>query len=109
MRELLQKLTTAAKSGDTGDLEGYIKDSTQKAKKTASSMTGGGGGLGGFEEYAKMIPGGDQIVPMLSQLKEVATSHRDEGEHLLKETMDEIRKVMDKQSDKARQLLEKSK
>ena len=103
-REIFQKIRESVQSGNTSSLEDYVSQAANKTKDSA-----GGFNLGGLERYAKMIPGGDEIVPKLSQLQKVAQDHRQEGEQLLKETMTEIQKVLSKQADKAKDLVEKSK
>jgi len=102
-QQLFQKVRDSLDSGNTSDLETYVKETTDKAKNTASGMS-----FGGLEQYAKMIPGGDQFMSKFSQLEEIARKHSGEGEQLLKETMNEIQKVISKQSDKAKELVDKA-
>ncbi|KAK4994394.1 hypothetical protein LTR66_005563 [Elasticomyces elasticus] len=104
--ELFQNIKDSVQSGSTEDLEKYVNGAVDKAKKSAGGMMSGGGGL---EQLLKMIPGGDQIAPKLSHLQEVAQKHRKEGESILKETIDEIQKVLSKQSEKAKKLAESAK
>ena len=103
--ELFPKLRDALTTGNTGDLEKYVKETVEKSKNTASGMSLGN--FGDFEQYAKMIPGGGDILGKLSQFKNVAQNNREEGEKLLKETMEEIQKVISKQADKAKGLIDK--
>lgn len=103
-QELFQKVSESINSGNTSDLEGYVKQTVDKTKNQASGMS-----LGGLEKYAQMIPGGSEIMQKISQIEEVATKHRSEGEKLLKETLNEIQKVVAKQSDKAKDLVENAK
>jgi gas vesicle protein len=99
--ELFDKVKSSIESGDTGDLEKYVKDAAGKAKESV--------GEGGFEEYLGKIPGADQILPKLSKLQEVAQEHGEEAEKLLKSTMDDITKILSKRSDEAKELAEKAK
>lgn len=99
VKEIFEKVSSAVKSGSTGDLEQYV----QSALQSASSS-----GMANFEHYAGMIPGGIEILPRLSQIKDVAENHREDGEKLLKETIAEIRKVVEKQAGKAQNILDKA-
>lgn len=106
--ELFQKVKSTVESGNTDELEKYVTGAVDKAKEAGSSASSG---LVGMipEQYLKMIPGGDQILPKLSQLKEVAEKHREEGEKLLKETVDDIKKLLNDKSKKAEDLVSKAK
>jgi len=104
--ELFQKAKDSLSSGNTGDLEKYVKETVDKSKNQASGMSLGN--FGDFEQYAKMIPGGGDILGKLSQFKDIAQNNREEGEKLLKETMEEVQKVISKQADKAKGLMDKS-
>lgn len=95
--DIFSKISDAVKSGSSGDLEQYIKDFTKSS-----------GLMQNFESYAKMIPGGDQILPKLSQIRQVAENHREEGESLLKETVSEIRKIVENKASKAQSILDKA-
>lgn len=103
----LSDLWEKVKSGNKEDLESYVKDAAEKAKK---------GGLSSFgqlgkeaEKYIKMIPGGSEIFPKLQKLQEVAKTHGKEAEKLLKETYDEIAKILEKKTAEAEKLGEKAK
>jgi len=98
-QELYGKIKQAVESGDTKDIENYIKNATSKAKQS---------GMGALDRYLNMIPGGDQIMPKLSQLSEVAQKHGTEAEKLMKETVEEIRQVLTKKADQAQKLAEKA-
>lgn len=99
-KELFDTVKSVASSGNTEELEKYINSAKDKVNKATG---------GGLESYLKMIPGGSEILPKLSQLQEVASKHRQEGESLLKETMQEIEKVVSQQSEKAKKLADKAK
>ncbi|EMD69689.1 hypothetical protein COCSADRAFT_212756 [Bipolaris sorokiniana ND90Pr] len=100
VQELYQRVKSAVEKGDTGDLQSYIKSVADKAKD---------GGFGDYEQYLKKIPGGDQILPKLSQLQEVAQKHGDEAQKLLKEAVSEISEILQKKGDEAQKLAEKAK
>ncbi|KAH7374913.1 hypothetical protein B0T11DRAFT_4212 [Plectosphaerella cucumerina] len=103
--ELFEKAKKAIESGDLGGLEGYVNDAVDKAKSAA----GGAAGFAGLDKYFKMIPNGDEILPKLKALGEVADKHKDEGEKLLKETLEEVKKVLEEKSSKAQDIIDKAK
>ncbi|USP76183.1 uncharacterized protein yc1106_03457 [Curvularia clavata] len=100
VQELYQRVKSAVEKGDTGDLQSYIKSIADKAKD---------GGFGDYEQYLKKIPGGDQILPKLSQLQEVAQKHGDEAQKILKDAVSEISEILQKKGDEASKLAEKAK
>lgn len=104
-KELFDKARSAAESGDLGDLESYISNATEKAKSKGSELASGSG----LEKYLKMIPQGDEILPKLQELGQVAEKHKDEGEKLFKETVEELKKVLDDKAQKAQKILDKAK
>ncbi|WYZ43943.1 hypothetical protein EsH8_VII_000379 [Colletotrichum jinshuiense] len=104
-KELFEKAKSAAESGDLGGLESYVGDAVDKAKSQGSKL----GESFGLDQYFKMIPDGDQIIPKLKQLREVADKHKDEGEKLFKETIEEIKKVLENKAKKAEQIADKAK
>jgi len=101
--ELWDKVKKAVNSGKTEDLEKYVKDAAGKAKDKAQDS-----GMGGLDQYFKMIPGADKIVPQLKSLSEIASKHGKEAEDLLKETVDEISKVLSNKSEKAQEIAKKA-
>lgn len=100
-KELFDLAKQAVESGNTGNLEDYINKAKSKGEQAA-------GGLG-LDQYFKMIPNGSEILEKVNQLREVAEKHRDEGEKLLRETMDELKQVLEKKSEKAKDIAEKAK
>lgn len=104
--ELFSKAKSAVESGDMGDLEKYVKQVVDKAKSAAESGKGAIGG--GLEQYFGKIPNGSETLTKLQQLGEVASKHKEEGEQLLKETMEELKQVLDKKAEKAEQLKNKA-
>lgn len=103
VKELFNKARSAAESGDLGDLQSYVNDTLEKAKSKGSEIPGG------WDQYLKMIPHGDEIIPKLQQLSQVAEKHKDEGEKLVKETIDELKQVLEKKSKQAEELAGKAK
>lgn len=106
--ELFEKAKKAIESGDLGGLEGYVNDAVDKAKSAAGGAAGAAG-FTGLDKYFKMIPNGDEILPKLKALGEVADKHKDEGEKLLKETLEEVKKVLEEKSSKAQDIIDKAK
>ena len=102
LAQLWEKVQSAAKSGDTGELEQFVKDSVQKGKEKA-------GGSGGLEQYMKMIPGGSEIMPKLQQLQEISQKHGEEAEKLVKDAFKEIQDVLSKKVDEGQKLADKAK
>jgi gas vesicle protein len=100
VQELYQKIKKAVESGDTGDLEGYIKNFANKAKES---------GFGGLDQYLNKIPGGDQILPKLNQIQEVAQKHGDEAQKILKDAVSEISEILKKKGDEASELAKRAK
>jgi len=99
MGELWEKVKDAVNSGKTDDLEKYVKNAAGKAKDS---------GMGGIDKYLNMVPGADKIVPQLKSLSEIASKHGKEAEDLLKETVDEIQKVLSNKSEKAEEIAKKA-
>ncbi|CEI69465.1 hypothetical protein FVEN_g6988 [Fusarium venenatum] len=99
--ELFKRAKSAVDSGDLGDLEKYVKDATEKAKSKGNELTGGWVDI---EKYIKEIPNGGEVMEKLQQLSEVADKHKEEGEKLFKETIDELRQVLEEKSEKAQEI-----
>ncbi|PKS11121.1 hypothetical protein jhhlp_002882 [Lomentospora prolificans] len=104
-KELFEKAKSAIESGNLGNLEEYVNKALEKAKNKGSKLSEGLG----LDEYFNMLPSGGEVLSKVSQLKEVAEKHKDEGEKLLQETMDEIKQVLEKKSEKAKEIAEKAK
>jgi hypothetical protein len=100
VQQLYNRVKKAVENGDTGDLEGYIKSATDKAKDS---------GFGGLDQYLNKIPGGDQIIPKLGQLQEVAQKHGDEAQKIMKDAIGEIGEILKKRGDEAAELAKKAK
>lgn len=105
-KELFDRARKAAESGQTGDLEGYVKKAADKAKSKAkdSSLV-----PGGLEQYLDQIPSGGEILSKLQQLKEVGEKHTDESEKLVRETVEELKKVLESKSEQAKKILDNAK
>lgn len=100
--ELWEKVKDAASSGNTDDLEKFVKKKVDKAKKNS-------GDSGGLDHYIKMIPGGGEIIPKLSQLSEIAQKHGDEAKRIAEETYEEISEVLKRKVGEAEKVANKAK
>lgn len=110
-KELFDKARSAVESGSTGDLEGYVKKVVDKAKSKGKEGSQQASQLlpGGLAQYLDQVPSGSEVLSKLQQLKEVADKHTDESEKLVRETVEELKKVLESKSDQARQILDKAK
>ena len=59
--------------------------------------------------WLNIVPGGSQIIPQLQKLKDVADKQGAQAEELAKETIHEIKQVLDKKKDKVEELYESGK
>jgi len=100
-KDLYEKIKTAVEKGDTGDLESFVKDIASKAKDSEYGDE--------IQKYVKMIPGGEQVIPKLKQLKEVAEKHGDDAEKIMKKTYQEVIDVLSKGINDAEKLADKAK
>ncbi|KAF4967360.1 hypothetical protein FSARC_5083 [Fusarium sarcochroum] len=99
--EVFKRAKSAVDSGDLGDLEKYVKDASEKVKSKGSELSGGWVDL---DKYIKQVPNGGEVMEKLQQLTEVADKHKEEGEKLFKETVEEVRQVLEKKSEKAKEI-----
>jgi hypothetical protein len=99
--ELFENVKEAVSSGDTEKLQEYVKSAGEKAKNSGVGQS--------IMQYAKMIPGGEQILPKLQQLQEVAKKRSGEGEKILKGAYEDIQEVLQKRIGEAEKLGEKAK
>lgn len=98
--EVFEKVKKAVETGNMDDLKSYVKKAGEKAKNS---------GLGqNIEQYAKMIPGGGEIIPQLMKLQEVAKTRGDEAQKILKGAYDDVREVLQKRIGEAEKLAEKA-
>ena len=101
VQELYQKIQDAVSSGSTDDLKQYV----DKVKEgNSGSGSGSDSTSGALESYLKMIPGGSQIVPGLTQLQSLAQNHGQEAEKIAKDTFTEIEDVLKRKVGEAQQL-----
>jgi hypothetical protein len=101
VKELYEKVKKAVEGGDMGGLQDYVGKAAEKAKNAS-------GGMGGLERYMKMVPGGDQILPKLGAMQEIAQKHGKEAERIAKEAWEEIGNVVSKKAEEAQKLKDKA-
>ncbi|KAL8801164.1 MAG: hypothetical protein Q9200_007029 [Gallowayella weberi] len=102
--ELAEKIKDSVQSGSTDDLKKYVQNTVDKTKKSTS----GGGGGGGLEQYLQMIPGGQEIVPQLTKMYQIAQEHGDDAEKIAKEAIREIEDVLKRRVGEAQDLAKKA-
>lgn len=100
MNELYSKIKDAVQSGNTENLEQYVKSAADKAKQGSSG--------GGLESWMKMIPGGGEILPKLSQLQQIASEHGEDAEKIVNSTVEEIQEVLQRKVGEAQDLTKKA-
>jgi len=98
--ELFEKVKDAASSGNTDALQDYVKDAGEKAKKSGVGQN--------IMQYAKMIPGGDEILPKLQKLQEVSKKRGGEAEKILKGAYKDIQDVLQKRIGEVEKLADKA-
>ncbi|CZT49252.1 uncharacterized protein RSE6_10066 [Rhynchosporium secalis] len=99
--EIFAKVKDAVSSGNLDSLQDYVKQAGEKAKNTGFGKN--------IEQYAKMIPGGNEILPKLMKLQEVARTRGDDAEKILKEAFKDVQDVLTKKTDELEKLAESAK
>ncbi|KAH7418168.1 hypothetical protein BKA64DRAFT_653734 [Cadophora sp. MPI-SDFR-AT-0126] len=99
--EIFAKVKDAVSSGNIDSLRDYVKQAGEKAKQSGFGKN--------IEQYAKMIPGGDQILPKLMKLQEVAKTRGDDAEKILKEAFKDVQDVLNKKTDELEKLADSAK
>ncbi|KAL8946554.1 MAG: hypothetical protein Q9183_007891 [Haloplaca sp. 2 TL-2023] len=103
-QELFGKIKDVAQSGNTDNLEQYVRNA---ANRVSDSTSGGGGG--GLEQYLSKIPGGGEIVPQLTKLYQTVQDHGEDAENIAKDTVKEIEDLLKKKVGEAQDLAKKAK
>jgi 5-methylcytosine-specific restriction endonuclease McrBC regulatory subunit McrC len=98
--ELFQQVKEAASSGNTDKLQDYVKQAGEKAKNSGMGQS--------TEQYAKMIPGGSEILPKLQKLQEVARKKGDDAERILKGAYEDVQEVLQKRIKEAEKLADEA-
>jgi len=100
VREVFEKVKSAVETGNMEDLKGYVKQAGDKAKNSGMGQS--------IEYYAKMIPGGGEIVPQLVKLQEVAQKRGDEAEGILRGAYEDVKQILQRRIGEAEKLVEKA-
>ncbi|KAL8723846.1 MAG: hypothetical protein Q9181_007142 [Wetmoreana brouardii] len=103
-QELYEKIKESVQSGNPDTLKNYVRNTVNRLRKSGSS-----GGSGGLEQYLSKIPGGDEIIPQLTKMYQIAQEHGDEAEKIAKETVKEIEDVLKRKVGEAQDLANKAK
>ncbi|KJX92312.1 hypothetical protein TI39_contig5873g00004 [Zymoseptoria brevis] len=98
--EAVQKVTKAVSNGDTSELESWVKDSANKAQNFSSST---------MTKWLSMIPGGSEIMPQLQKLRAIAEAKGPQAEQLTKDTVADLKKVLESRSKQAESLAQEAK
>jgi len=106
-KELFEKAKQSIDSDKIDDLKKYVEETADKAKNKASSSNFGGV-FGDVQKYLQMVPQSDEIFAKLKQIGEVAENHKAEGEKLFKETVEDLKKVLEDKSQKGKEIAEKA-
>lgn len=102
--QLWKKVSDAAKSGNTEDLQKFAKEQIDQVSKSTGGESGSGTGI---EQFLQMLPGGSEIAPKLQQLQELSEKHGKEAEKLVKSAVEDIKKVLAKKVEEGQELKEK--
>lgn len=86
--ELFEKVKDAASSGNLDSLKEYAEKAKEKAKNTGVGKS--------LEQYAKMIPGGSEILPRLQKLQEVAKTKSGDAEKVLGAAYKDVQDLLEK-------------
>ncbi|TVY32826.1 hypothetical protein LSUB1_G007975 [Lachnellula subtilissima] len=98
--QVFEKVKDAVSSGNTDELKKYVQQAGDKAKKSGFGQS--------MEQYAKMIPGGGEIIPKLQKLQEVAQKHGDEAEKIMKSAYKDIQDVLQKKTSEVEKLADQA-
>jgi hypothetical protein len=102
-KELFEKAKDAVDSGNLASLEEYVKKELGEARPAGSRVSD----ALDLDQYFKAIPNGSEVLVKIDLLKEAAEKEKREGEKLLRDTMDEIKQVLEKRSEKAKEIVDK--
>lgn len=98
--QLWPMIKKASESGNTQDLEQYVNQTVQKAKEST-------GGMGSFDQYLNMIPGGTELLPKFQQIQELSQKHGKEAEQLANATITDLKNVLEKRLKQGKELADK--
>jgi hypothetical protein len=99
--QVFEKVRDVVSSGNTDELKKYVQEAGEKAKNSEFGQ--------GIQQYAKMIPGGDQIIPKLQKPQEVAKTRGDEAQKIVKGAYKDIQDVLQKRISEVEKLEKEAK
>jgi len=115
--EVLDKVKEVAETKDekvrmqkTGELKDFILAKAKEAEGRASKQLEQG--WESLQEWIKVVPGGDEALGRLPDVKvfiQLSQERGDDAKKLAKETYDDIFKVLEEKSSKAKELVSKTK
>ncbi|EFY89914.1 hypothetical protein MAC_04123 [Metarhizium acridum CQMa 102] len=97
LSQLFDRLRSAERSGSVDELQEYVRGAAEKARKAAEGS--------GLQKYFDAVPQGGEVVKKLRQIGDVAAKHWDEGEQLLKDTVEDLKKVLEDKEKRAREIV----
>jgi len=97
--EALDKVKQAVSSNDSSSLNEYIQSAKDKGEQLQSS---------GLSSWLSAVPGGSQILPQLQKLQSIAQSQGAEAEQIAKETVGDIKAVLEKRGKQVEELYQKA-
>lgn len=101
LSQLFDKLRSAEKSGSVDELQDYVRGAVDKARAKAASAAEGSG----LEKYFDAVPQGGEVMKKLRQIGDVAEKHWSEGEQLLKDTVEDLKKVLEDKEKRAGEIV----
>ncbi|KAK0665458.1 hypothetical protein QBC41DRAFT_232708 [Cercophora samala] len=111
--ELFSKIKSMTESGESSKLEDYVKQAISKAKESGekgkswtSSIVGGSTGFGVLSQFLGSSSEGvtQKVKDNIGVLSEVYKKHSEEGQKLLEETKDDLRKLLEEKAKKAQKI-----
>ncbi|KAH6629898.1 hypothetical protein B0J18DRAFT_85016 [Chaetomium sp. MPI-SDFR-AT-0129] len=112
---LFKKLKGLGEGADAGQIEEYVKEALDKAKKKGAQATGGSASTGlsalsqFFEGSSSADDAGRKLQDHVSVLSKVINEHGDDGKALLEETKEELRKLLEEKAKRAQKILDEAK
>ncbi|KAJ5320052.1 hypothetical protein PENANT_c025G05382 [Penicillium antarcticum] len=99
-KDLWALVKESASSGKIEDVEKYINEKVDQAKKS---------GLSDLNKWQNMLPGGSSVIPQLQSLQAIAQNRGSEAQNVLKETVKEIQNVLEKRKEQLENIAEEGK
>lgn len=102
MGELWKKIQEVSKSGNIDDAKKFVEEQVQKGSESV-------GGSGGIEKLlGSIFPGGADVGKKFQELQELSQKHGKEAEHILKSTVEDLKKLLEKKVEEGKELKNKA-